>query len=218
MDAALDGRTVSLERPFGTHRGQRLTLRNVLRGARVYLCIENGFADLSLPGQPLRCLKPGDELQVQSGAIAAAKSLGDEGALRTAPLHRMAPAESSCVLRVVLGPQDDHFSATGKQVFFSSEYRVSAQSDRRGIRLEGPAIALERVADIPPEGTAPGAIQVPGTGLPIILGPDRPVTGGYAKIATVIGADLSQLAQARPGSRVRFQAVTMAEAIAARGG
>src|SRR5262249_26293491 len=99
--------------------------------------------------------------------------------------------------------------------FFSSEYRVSMQSDRRGIRLEGPQVQLVGVSDIPPEGTAPGSVQVPGNALPIILGPDRPVTGGYAKVATVIGADLGKFAQARPGERIRFQKVTLEQALAA---
>jgi allophanate hydrolase subunit 2 len=57
---------------------------------------------------------------------------------------------------------------------------------------------------------------VPGDGLPIVLGPDRPVTGGYPKIATVISADLPLLAQARPGARIRFLQVDLAEALRAR--
>jgi allophanate hydrolase subunit 2 len=61
-------------------------------------------------------------------------------------------------------------------------------------------------------------VQVPGDGLPIVLGPDRPVTGGYVKIATVIGADLPLLAQARPGTTIRFRSATLSEALAARRG
>ena len=70
-------------------------------------------------------------------------------------------------------------------------------------------------ADIAPEGTAPGAVQVPGDGLPIALGPDGPVTGGYPRIASVIGADLPLLAQGRPGRKIRFVAATLTEALAA---
>jgi antagonist of KipI len=72
---------------------------------------------------------------------------------------------------------------------------------------------LRRAPDIPPEGTALGAIQVPASGLPIVLGPDRPVTGGYAKIATVIARDWPLLAQAPPGTAIRFRRVTLAEAM-----
>jgi len=105
-------------------------------------------------------------------------------------------------VRAHRGPQW-HFFASPED-FFDREYRVTPSSDRRGLRLHGPAMALARRSDIPPEGTAPGAVQVPGDGMPIVLGPDRPVTGGYAKIATVMPADFPLLAQAGPGTAVRF--------------
>jgi allophanate hydrolase subunit 2 len=105
-------------------------------------------------------------------------------------------------VRAHRGPQWRLFASP--EDFFDREYRVSARSDRRGLRLQGPALALLRPADIPPEGTAPGAVQVPGDGMPIVLGPDRPVTGGYAKIATVLPADFPLLAQARPGTAIHF--------------
>src|SRR5205823_11985809 len=119
-------------------------------------------------------------------------------------------------LRALPGPQSDAFTDAGRREFFSAEYRVSPESDRRGLRLQGRAVQHARAADIPPEGTAPGSVQVPGDGQPIVLGPDRPVTGGYPKIATVIGTDLPLLAQARPGATIRFRAATLAEALEAR--
>jgi antagonist of KipI len=103
-------------------------------------------------------------------------------------------------------------------LLLESAYRVSAASDRRGVRLEGTALeASGGGSEISPEGTALGAIQVPADGQPIILGPDRPVTGGYAKIATVIAADFPLVAQARPGSTIRFRSVSLDEALDARG-
>ena len=74
---------------------------------------------------------------------------------------------------------------------------------------------LVRTADLPPEGVAPGSVQVPGDGLPIVLGPDGPATGGYPRVACVIGADLPLLARARPGQRIRFARATLEEALAA---
>jgi len=126
-----------------------------------------------------------------------------------------AAATDEIVIRVLPGPQRDRFAGEGIETFLGGSFRVSASSDRRGIRLEGPAIANRESPDIPPEGTARGGIQVPRNGQPIILGPDRPVTGGYAKIATVIAADFPRLAQALPGAAVRFREVTLAEALAA---
>jgi allophanate hydrolase subunit 2 len=120
------------------------------------------------------------------------------------------------VVRIVLGPQEDRFEQEGIATLTKATYRVSSTSDRRGVRLDGPKLAFRFSgggAEVPPEGTALGAIQVPADGQPIVLGPDRPVTGGYAKVATVIGADFPLVAQARPGSILRFRAVSLEEAL-----
>jgi len=104
-------------------------------------------------------------------------------------------------LRVLPGPQAERFDF---EALLSARWRISHESDRRGMRLEGPKLENRGEPEIEPEGNAPGAVQVPGSGKPIILGPDRPVTGGYPKIATVFPGDLARLAQARPGAEVRF--------------
>jgi allophanate hydrolase subunit 2 len=85
-----------------------------------------------------------------------------------------------------------------------------------GYRLSGPALAHAAGFNIVSDGIAPGSVQVPGDGQPIILLADRQTTGGYPKIATVISADLPTLGQMRPGDEIRFAAVTLAEAVAAR--
>jgi allophanate hydrolase subunit 2 len=159
-----------------------------------------------LPGDATQRIQKGDQLYV------AERLAQPQPAVRLKSLNRSSPM----VLRALPGPQERLFTERGLDAFFSSEYRISTQSDRRGIRLEGSPVELVGVSDIPPEGTAPGSVQVPGNALPIILGPDRPVTGGYAKVATVIGADLGKLAQARPGERIRFEKVTIGQALAAR--
>ncbi|MEO8347338.1 MAG: hypothetical protein ABI610_00380, partial [Acidobacteriota bacterium] len=123
------------------------------------------------------------------------------------------PEEGGVTLRALTGPQADVLEAASAEQFFSATYRVSPESDRRGIRLDGPALDLRRAPDVAPEGTALGSIQVPANGLPIVLGPDRPVTGGYAKVATVIARDWPLLAQAPPGTTVRFRRIALAEAM-----
>ena len=122
------------------------------------------------------------------------------------------------LIRVMLGPQDDHFLPEAIADLFGQEYRVSPQSDRMGIRLEGKALVhcTPAMADIVSDGVTPGVIQVPGNGQPIILLADCQTVGGYPKIATVISADLPLLAQARPGQLLRFSAVDPACARAAR--
>lgn len=115
-------------------------------------------------------------------------------------------------LRVVLGPQDDLFTLEGIESFLNCEYEMTTQSDRMGARLEGPEITTKHGSDIVSDGIAFGAVQVPNHGKPIIMLADRQTTGGYAKIATVASIDIPKLVQCRPGSKVRFQAISVEEA------
>ena len=111
-----------------------------------------------------------------------------------------------------MGPQDDRFTGEGIRCFLSETYTLASQSDRVGCRLTGPRIGHRRGADIVSDGTAFGSVQVSGDGMPIVLMADRGTTGGYTKIATVASADLSRVAQAAPGDRVRFVQVGVDEA------
>ena len=111
-----------------------------------------------------------------------------------------------------MGPQEDVFTSAGRETFLNSEYIVTNEFDRMGCRLEGPFIAYKTTADIISDGIAFGSVQVPSHGKPIVLLSDRQTTGGYAKIATVISADIPKLAQCRTDNRVRFSAVTVEEA------
>ena len=116
-------------------------------------------------------------------------------------------------LRVIWGPQDDHFPDESRKSFLNESYNMSSDSDRTGIRLEGAAIRPK--PDIPAsiisEGVISGSVQIPGDGKPIIILGET-VTGGYRKIATVISADLSLLGQIKPGDTVQFNAVSLDEA------
>ncbi len=111
-------------------------------------------------------------------------------------------------MRVVPGPQDDWFTARGMRTLLETAWTVSRQSDRMGVRLDGPAIEHAKGYNIVSDGIAPGAIQVPGNGLPIVLLADRQTTGGYPKIATVASADLPAFGRLAPGATIRFEAVT----------
>ncbi len=119
-------------------------------------------------------------------------------------------------LRLLLGPQDDFFTKEAIELLLDASWRLSARSDRMAYRLEGPRLAHAKGHDIVSDGVAFGAIQVTGDGTPLVLMADRQPTGGYPKIAHVIGADLGTLAQARPGDALSFSAVDWNEAVAAR--
>ncbi|HEV8608745.1 MAG TPA: 5-oxoprolinase subunit PxpB [Thermoanaerobaculia bacterium] len=204
LGARWNGKVVDLDVPFEVRAGDHIAFGYARRGARAYLCVRDGLVERR-PGEPVRRLARGD---VISRARPVRRAIAAAPAPPSDFLQDLPRA-----LRALPGPQSGFFRATDTETLFSATYRVSPESDRRGIRLDGPPIELRRPPDIPPEATALGAIQVPASGLPIVLGPDRPVTGGYAKIATVVARDWPLLAQAPPGTAIRFRLVTLEEAV-----
>lgn len=206
-EASADGRPVPRGEPFRLRAGSRLRLGAIRPGVRAYMCVAGGLAGSDEAEGPARL----------SAGMLLLRGDSERRSPESAPALPGFEADADPVVRILLGPQDERFSAGGVAALIGSTYRVSSASDRRGVRLEGPALPVPGGSDIPPEGTALGAIQVPSDGQPIVLGPDRPVTGGYAKIATVIAADFHRIAQARPGSALRFRAVSLADALEARG-
>ena len=153
-----------------------------------------------LGGMGGRALRKGDTLRLLSAAPPAVRAVPPIG------------VEDEPVLRVVLGPQAHQFTREGVAALLGHPYEMLPQSDRMGARLRGPAIAHAAGHDIISDGIALGSLQVPGDGQPIALLVDRQSTGGYTKVATICSFDIGRLAQVRPGQRVRFTAVGMAEA------
>jgi biotin-dependent carboxylase-like uncharacterized protein len=195
--------------------GTSLSFGEPRDGMRAYLAVAGGidvpvvlgsrstYARSKLGGVEGRPIKASDVLQVCGERPVL---LG--GALQMPEVNRPTYGHSH-TLRVVLGPQDDRFTAVGIDTFLSSAYTVSPQSDRMGYRLTGPTIEHLRGPDIVSDGTPFGAVQVAGDGVPIVLLADRGTAGGYTKIATTIGPDLPRLAQALPGDTVRFARVDL---------
>ncbi|MFZ1102970.1 MAG: biotin-dependent carboxyltransferase family protein [Hyphomicrobiaceae bacterium] len=182
-----------------------------------YLAVEGGFdaapmlgsqstyARAGLGGFDGRALRAGDSLPLR-------RPEAEEREERRLPsLDLTTPGR----VRVVLGPQDDYFSDRGKRTLLESTFTVSSASDRMGMRLDGPTLEHSGSYNIVSDGIAPGSIQVPGNGLPIVLLADRQTTGGYPKIATVIAADLAALGRLAPGAKVAFEAVSIETAEAA---
>lgn len=214
MTASVGGRPLDGWTAHDLAPGETLRCGAVRDGLRVVIAVAGGFdlpavlGSLSthtgtrLGGLDGRSLRAGDRLPLRWG--------GANGPPLTLPtIHRPAPDGP---VRVVFGPQDDHFTEAGRSAFLAGPYRVGAKSNRMGLQLEGPAIAFRGGYNIVSDGVVHGSIQVAGAGLPIVLLADRQTTGGYPKIATAIGPDLPILARKRPGDVVRFEAVTPAEA------
>ena len=113
------------------------------------------------------------------------------------------------------GPQDDLFEPEALKVMCTERYKVMNEADRMGYRLEGPPLKHRGKADIVSDALCRGAVQVPGNGQPIIMMADCGTTGGYTKIATVIGPDLYRIAQARPDNTISFRLCADGDAVAA---
>ncbi|MBX9588092.1 MAG: biotin-dependent carboxyltransferase family protein [Hyphomonadaceae bacterium] len=198
-------------------RGQVLRIGALSASAVGYLAVEGGFdvpaalgsqstfARAALGGFAGRALRAGDLLPLRQAQAEPREE-------RMLPSLEVAPPRR---FRVVFGPQDDYFSAAGKRTLQEGVFTVSPASDRMGMRLEGPALEHAKGYNIVSDGIAPGSIQVPGNGLPIVLLADRQTTGGYPKIATVISADLPALGRLAPGAKVAFEAVGVEAAEAA---
>jgi biotin-dependent carboxylase-like uncharacterized protein len=205
---------VDSDRSHLLKRGQVLRVGMVEGSSIAYLTVAGGFdihpfmgslstyARAGIGGFEGRKLAVDDVLPLKRDSAPA----GDERKLGGPFDYGTGP------IRVIWGPQDDYFSEAGRQTFVSSEYKVSKEADRMGIRFEGPTIAHSNGADIISDGIGPGAIQVPGAGLPIVLLGDRQTVGGYSKIATVASVDLPRLGRLLPGRTVRFAVIGVEEA------
>ncbi|MBO5867367.1 MAG: biotin-dependent carboxyltransferase family protein [Oscillospiraceae bacterium] len=219
MQPKLNGVKIPMYRSIRIQPGDKLTLGVAKTGIRGYLAVAGGFDIAPVMGSMSTNLK------VKSGGWQGRKlQAGDQLPLRrSADITRQGTYKCEpendypqvATVRVMLGPQEDYFTQTGIGTFLSAKYKVSEQSDRMGVRLDGKPIENKNGVDIISDGIAYGSVQIPASGTPIIMMADRQTTGGYAKIATVITADLYKVAQAKPGSYIRFKAVTEKEAVAA---
>ncbi|HSY53358.1 MAG TPA: biotin-dependent carboxyltransferase family protein [Opitutaceae bacterium] len=201
--------------------GGEISLERNRSGCRGYLAVAGGLdvpsvlggrgTDLrgGFGGHEGRALRPGDVLKVHRGVLEA-HTLRPDAALHHFIAPEIRPAYSgSPTVRVVRGAEVDEFSGE----FFKQAFTIEAHSDRMGLRLAGPQ--LERRAgagELVSSPVAPGTVQVPPDGQPIVLMADAQTLGGYPKIAHVISVDLPLLAQLKPGDTAHFQEVALEEA------
>jgi KipI family sensor histidine kinase inhibitor len=220
MGAKLDGVSVQNWSGFPVAAGSVLAFGHAARGCRTYLAINGGIAVPSFMGSRSTCLRAGiggfGGRALKAGDVLPAGVAGTmPWKKRILPHHFVPRYPDSLTLRVLPGFQEILFTNEGIDVFYSAEYTVSPRNDRMGYLLDGLQVRHADGADIVSDALCPGAVQVPGNGLPIIMTADHQTTGGYAKIGAVIGPDLSALVQARQGDRIRFVRCSDEEAVAA---
>jgi biotin-dependent carboxylase-like uncharacterized protein len=200
----VDGRPAPWGTPVRLAAGAVLQVGAAVRGVRSYVAFTGGVAvepvlgsratDLlsGLGPQPLR---DGDRLPL--GDVRGPGPAAVDAAPWQAPPKEL-------VLPVVFGPRAEWFTGGARQTLVTGTYRVSPASNRIGLRTEGPSLERADGGELPSEGMASGALQVPPEGRPVLFLADHPVTGGYPVIAVVVEEALAAAAQAPPGTPVRF--------------
>lgn len=209
--ASVDDQALPVWRMKIINPGQTLHMGPTRSGARCYLCVRGGVAVPAfqnsasthvlsgLGGFEGRALRKGDMLNVGSSSTTIC-----EKEISPDLLQRLSPRKT---LRVTAGPQCDWFGDSAEKFFYANPYRVTEDSNRMGLRLEGTAIPPHGKGQMITEGVSLGAIQIPDGGQPIILFVEQQTTGGYPKIANVISADLPSIGQLRPRDEVSFEKV-----------
>ncbi|MBP1910992.1 5-oxoprolinase subunit C family protein [Thermococcus stetteri] len=215
VDVRLNGIPIEPWTSYWAKRGDILEIGTLKSGIYGYIAFAGGIKCEKLLGSCSvypraglgRPLKAGDKLDLGYAILT-----GREGRFLP-PKLRPDYSSGEVEIRVLLGPDLEHFTENGIGTFLESTYTITPESDRMGYRLDGPAVEhSEKGPDIVTSPLVPGSVQVPGNGKPIVMMRDAQTTGGYAKIAAVIAADLPVLAQSRPGTGVRFREVTPEEA------
>lgn len=213
--ALLDGKSVWTGWCYPVKAGQTLTLKTPMRGMRSYLAVAGGIdvpevlnsrsTDIkaSFGGFEGRPLKEGDVLKAGKAANPPSKSTGVKQLL------------FGNRIRAVPGPEYHEFSDDARDSFWRTAWQLSPQSNRMGYRLHGHELKRDTQREMLSHGLVPGVVQVPHGGQPIVLMADAQTTGGYPRIATVIEADLYNLAQIRLGMPVHFVKCTVEEALRA---
>lgn len=204
-------------KPMRVRAGERFHLGPCVRGCRGYLAIAGGIDVVpvlgsrstylrgSFGGFEGRALHDGDVLKIGRPRVPIPTS--STASWRIDP--RVLPEyDASPTVRVLDGAQAGEFG----EVLFEGEFKLSPQSDRMGLRLTGPRLARTSAVELLSSAVAPGTIQVPPAGQPIVLMADAQTIGGYPQAAHVISVDLPLVAQLRPGDSLRFVKVTLAEA------
>ena len=206
VDASLDGRPVPMDVAVRVEAGQVLAVGTVTSGLRAYVAVRGGIDVPEVLGSRSTDTLAGiGPPPLEEGARLP---LGDltqgDPFLQVAPTPALDPEP---VLAAVLGPRDDLFTARALRTLVGAAWTVSSDSDRTGIRLDGPALERRRTVELASEGMVEGSLQVPPDGHPILFLANHPTTGGYPVVAVVAGRDLPLAAQARPGTRLRFRLV-----------
>jgi biotin-dependent carboxylase-like uncharacterized protein len=216
VTADLDGRPVPMDMAVRAEPGQMLRVGSVTSGLRAYLAVRGGIdVPPVLGSRSTDTLAPVGPPRLEEGArLPLGDQAGGDPFRQVAPTP---PVDPEPVLRTVRGPRDEVFTHDAVRALIGVAWTVASESDRTGVRLDGPVLERWHRVELASEGMVEGSLQVPPDGHPILFLANHPTTGGYPVIAVVVGADLPLAAQARPGTRMRFRFVSLTAARAQSG-
>ncbi|KUJ65495.1 allophanate hydrolase [Streptomyces albus subsp. albus] len=199
----VDGRPAPWGAALRVPAGAVLELGAAVRGVRSYLAFGGGVAaEPQLGSRSTDVLSGlGPEPLRGGGVVPLGAPYGPPPAVDAPPRAGLA---AELVLPVLPGPRRDWFTGGALRTLTTAGYRVSAASNRIGLRTEGPALERARQGELPSEGMVLGALQVPPDGRPVLFLADHPTTGGYPVVGVVPERFLDAAAQALPGTPVRF--------------
>jgi antagonist of KipI len=232
LSPKLNGQSAPLHRPIFLRKGTLLEFGTPAQGCRAYLAVAGGFdvslvmgsaatyARAAVGGWQGRALQKDDELPLKGMSLEQLHFWQQKGPAQEPFLvskwgvssEQLPPYAQNPAVRVVPGPEYGLFSENAQETFWQAAFKVSNASDRMGYRLEGPTLPLSQPVELLSSAVTFGTVQVPANGNPIILMAEHQTTGGYPRIGQIISADLPVLAQVRPGSAIRFQQVSLAQA------
>lgn len=204
----VDGQVTDAVAPVRVPAGALVTVGRPPRGLRAYVAIRGGLEGErvfgSLSSAPTAKIGPP---ALKAGAILAVGDGATDEPQPTAQAVAAVRVPAEVTLRVLAGPRDEWFPDEAFDVLVGTAWTVAPETDRVGTRLVGGVLPRCVDGELSSEGVVRGAIQVPPSGEPLVFGPDHPTTGGYPVIACVIEEDADALAQAAPGTPVRFTLV-----------
>lgn len=203
-DVEVDGRAAAWGEPVAVRAGATVRVGPARWGVRCYVAVAGG-----LRPEPVLGSRSTDTLSwvgppalSEGETVPVGEPVGDLAPVDVAVPR---PPGRPVVLRFRAGPRDDWFDEGWAATLTGSTYTVNGDSNRIGLRLEGPSLERSREEELPSEGIVLGAIQVPASGEPLVFLADHPTTGGYPVVGVVEPADVALCGQLRPGDEVRFR-------------
>ena len=219
FSALINEKPAPLNQPFLVTEQSLLTFKGLAKGARCYLSVLNDFVLekwLNSYGTNLKAgaggfrgrkLEKGDWIEFEEMNM-----LSSEIEATSLPWKYNQPIEENNLIQFIPGPEWNWLTSESQLAFLSEAFNITPASDRMGYRLQGKGLEQQKKEQLVSSAVTFGTVQLLPNGQLILLMADHQTTGGYPRIATVIGGHLPKLAQMKPGESITFEETNLAAA------